>query len=103
MPQQHPGRLQILVVDAHCKRRLFQRKHRQTGKQALPDVSARRITVSWCTTDNRFCSDWSVLQQPLPLAQGQQLPPSASTGLAVVNTTKTKDLVKTGGGRVLFS
>lgn len=49
MPQQHPGRLQILV------------------------------------------------------AQGQQLPPSASTGLAVVNTTKTKDLVKTGGGRVLFS
>ncbi|ECJ1166734.1 hypothetical protein FNC24_24475, partial [Salmonella enterica subsp. enterica serovar Infantis] len=23
MPQQHPGRLQILVVDAHCKRRLF--------------------------------------------------------------------------------
>ncbi|MCV9218155.1 hypothetical protein ODZ45_08780 [Escherichia coli] len=36
-------------------------------------------------------------RQPLPLAQGHQLPPSASTGLAVVNTTKTKDLVKTGG------
>ncbi|EBO9097326.1 hypothetical protein FBQ56_24620, partial [Salmonella enterica subsp. enterica serovar Infantis] len=26
MPQQHPGRLQILVVDAHCKRRLFSTK-----------------------------------------------------------------------------
>ncbi|EDG6542374.1 pilus assembly protein, partial [Salmonella enterica subsp. enterica serovar Typhimurium] len=23
MPQQHPGRLQVLVVDTHCKRKLF--------------------------------------------------------------------------------
>ncbi|WP_249540450.1 type IV pilus biogenesis protein PilI [Escherichia coli] len=104
MPQQHPGRLQILVVDAHCKRRLF-----STKTPTDPDELARRFcTPDNCLVvvlrDNRFlfrleaCS-----RQPLPLAQGQQLPPSASTGLAVVNTTKTKDLVKTGGGRVLFS
>ncbi|EGA0674666.1 PilI type IV pilus biogenesis protein, partial [Escherichia coli] len=23
MPQQHPGRLQVLVVNTHCERRLF--------------------------------------------------------------------------------
>ncbi len=103
MPQQHPGRLQILVVDAHCKRRLF-----STKTPTDPDELARRF----CTPDN--CRGGTTRQpisvptgacsrQPLPLAQGQQLPPSASTGLAVVNTTKTKDLVKTGGGRVLFS
>ncbi len=103
MPQQHPGRLQILVVDAHCKRRLFSTKT-PTDPMSLPDVSARRITVSWwyyATTD--FCSDWSVLPAATAAGTRAAAPPSASTGLAVVNTTKTKDLVKTGGGRVLFS
>ncbi|WP_249544764.1 type IV pilus biogenesis protein PilI [Escherichia coli] len=92
MPQQHPGRLQILVVDAHCKRRLFQRKHRQTP-MSLPDVSARRITVSWwyyATTD--FCSDWSVLPAATAAGTRQQLPPSASTGLAIMNATEAKCL-----------
>ncbi len=43
MPQQHPGRLQILVVDAHCKRRLF-----STKTPTDPDELARRF----CTPDN---------------------------------------------------
>ncbi|EGD2493074.1 PilI type IV pilus biogenesis protein, partial [Salmonella enterica] len=38
MPQQHPGRLQILVVDAHCKRRLF-----STKTPTDPDELARRF------------------------------------------------------------
>uniref|UniRef100_UPI0030105F8F type IV pilus biogenesis protein PilI n=1 Tax=Escherichia coli TaxID=562 RepID=UPI0030105F8F len=42
MPQQHPG-LQILVVDAHCKRRLF-----STKTPTDPDELARRF----CTPDN---------------------------------------------------
>lgn len=87
MPQQHPGRLQILVVDAHCKRRLF-----STKTPTDPDELARRF----CTPDNwrqpisvptGACS-----RQPLPLAQGQQLPPSASTGLAIMNATEAKCL-----------
>ena len=71
MPQQHPGRLQILVVDAHCKRRLF-----STKTPTDPDELARRFcTPDNCLVvvlrDNRFlfrlgaCS-----RQPLPLAQG---------------------------------
>ncbi|EOL8208039.1 PilI type IV pilus biogenesis protein [Escherichia coli] len=43
MPQQHPGRLQILVVDTHCKRRLF-----STKTPTDPDELARRF----CTPDN---------------------------------------------------
>ncbi|EIC7377691.1 PilI type IV pilus biogenesis protein [Salmonella enterica] len=43
MPQQHPGRLQVLVVDTHCERRLF-----STTAQADPDELARRF----CTPDN---------------------------------------------------
>lgn len=43
MPQQHPGRLKILVVDAHCKRRLF-----STKTPTDPDELARRF----CTPDN---------------------------------------------------
>ena len=31
-------------------------------------------------------------RQPLPLAQGQQLPTSASTGLAIMNATEAKCL-----------
>ncbi|WP_434965537.1 hypothetical protein [Escherichia coli] len=60
---------------------------------SLPDVSARRITVSWwyyATTD--FCPTGACSRQPLPLAQGQQLPPSASTGLAIMNATEAKCL-----------
>ncbi len=103
MPQQHPGRLQILVVDAHCKRRLFSTKT-PTDPMSLPDVSARRITVSWwyyATTD--FCSDWSVL--PAATAAGTR---AAAPAISIYRTgcrkhNKTKDLVKTGGGRVLFS
>ncbi len=57
MPQQHPGRLQVLVVDTHCENAsCFQRKHRQIP-MSLPDASARRITALWwyyATTD--FCS-----------------------------------------------
>lgn len=43
MPQQHPGRLQVLVVDTHCKRKLF-----STKTQTDPDELARRF----CTPDN---------------------------------------------------
>ncbi|MCV9218158.1 PilI type IV pilus biogenesis protein [Escherichia coli] len=43
MPQQHPGRLQVLVVDTHCKRRLF-----STKTPTDPDELARRF----CTPDN---------------------------------------------------
>lgn len=43
MPQQHPGRLQVLVVDTHCERRLF-----SMTAQADPDALARRF----CTPDN---------------------------------------------------
>ncbi|EFA4194231.1 PilI type IV pilus biogenesis protein [Escherichia coli] len=43
MPQQHPGRLQVLAVDTHCERRLF-----STTAQADPDALARRF----CTPDN---------------------------------------------------
>ncbi|MEL5762537.1 PilI type IV pilus biogenesis protein, partial [Escherichia coli] len=38
MPQQHPGRLQILVVDAHCKPSLF-----STTTPTAPDKLARRF------------------------------------------------------------
>ncbi|EEP8674199.1 TPA: PilI type IV pilus biogenesis protein, partial [Escherichia coli] len=38
MPQQHPGRLQVLVVDTHCKRKLF-----STKTQTDPDELARRF------------------------------------------------------------
>lgn len=77
MPQQHPGRLQILVVDAHCKRRLF-----STKPMSLPDVSARRITVSWwyyATTD--FCSDWNVL--PAATAAGTR---AAAPAISIYRT-----------------
>ncbi|HHU4495390.1 type IV pilus biogenesis protein PilI [Escherichia coli] len=43
MPQQHPGRLQVLVVNTHCERRLF-----SATAQADPDALARRF----CTPDN---------------------------------------------------
>lgn len=43
MPQQHPGRLQVLVVDTHCKRKLF-----STKTPTDPDELARRF----CTPDN---------------------------------------------------
>uniref|UniRef100_UPI00358DF5CF type IV pilus biogenesis protein PilI n=1 Tax=Escherichia coli TaxID=562 RepID=UPI00358DF5CF len=37
MPQQHPGRLQVLVVDTHCKRKLF-----STKTQTDPDECHER-------------------------------------------------------------
>ena len=43
MPQQHPGRLQVLVVDTRCERRLF-----STTTQTDPETLARRF----CTPDN---------------------------------------------------
>lgn len=35
MPQQHPGRLQVLVVDTHCKRKLFSTKTQTDAKWHL--------------------------------------------------------------------
>ncbi|MCW7003563.1 PilI type IV pilus biogenesis protein [Escherichia coli] len=96
MPQQHPGRLQILVVDAHCKRRLF-----STKTPTDPDELARRFcTPDNCLVvvlrDNRFLFRLERAGSHRRW-QGQQLPPSASTGLAVVNTTKQKTSSKQVG------
>lgn len=78
MPQQHPGRLQVLVVDTHCKRKLFSTKT-QTDPDELADASARRITALWwyyATTD--FCSAWNV--HPVATAAGARVAaPAIST------------------------
>lgn len=81
MPQQHPGRLQILVVDAHCKRRLF-----STKTPTDPDELARRfctpdncLVVYYATTD--FCSDWSVL--PAATAAGTR---AAAPAISIYRT-----------------
>nr|WP_250696759.1 PilI type IV pilus biogenesis protein [Escherichia coli] len=89
MPQQHPGRLQILVVDAHCKRRLF-----STKTPTDPDELARRFcTPDNCLVvvlrDNRFL--FRLERAPgshCRWHKGRQLPPSASTGLAIMNATE---------------
>lgn len=85
MPQQHPGRLQILVVDAHCKRRLF-----STKTPTDPDELARRF----CTPDNCLVvvlrdNHWSVL--PAATAAGTRAAAPAisiyRTGYLKVKTT----------------
>ncbi|EGD1876900.1 PilI type IV pilus biogenesis protein [Salmonella enterica subsp. enterica serovar Stanleyville] len=43
MPQPHPGRLQVLVVNTRCERRLF-----STTTPTDPETLARRF----CTPDN---------------------------------------------------
>lgn len=93
MPQQHPGRLQVLIVDAHCKRKLF-----STKTPTDPDELARRFcTPDNCLVvvlrDNRFLFRLERAPgSPLLLAQGQQLPPSASAGLTIMNATEAKCL-----------
>ncbi|ENB0360894.1 PilI type IV pilus biogenesis protein, partial [Escherichia coli] len=65
MPQQHPGRLQVLVVDTHCKRKLF-----STKTQTDPDELARRF----CTPDTRHTQytlwDKGVFSGQLPVSTG---------------------------------
>lgn len=92
MPQQHPGRLQILVVDAHCKRRLF-----STKTPTDPDELARRFcTPDNCLVvvlrDNRFL--FRLERAPGSHCRWHRAaaPPSASTGLAIMNATEAKCL-----------
>ncbi|MCS0738922.1 PilI type IV pilus biogenesis protein [Escherichia coli] len=61
MPQQHPGRLQVLVVDTHCKRKLF-----STKTQTDPDELARRF----CTPDNCLVVVLCTMQQPISVPPG---------------------------------
>ena len=103
MPQQHPGRLQVLVVDTHCKRKLF-----STKTQTDPDELARRF----CTPDNCLvvvlCNNRFLFRlERAPGSHCRWRKGSRSRHQHLqdwlgVKTKKTKDLVKTGGDHVVF-
>ena len=85
MPQQHPGRLQVLVVDTRCERRLFSTTTPTDRDACPPFLHAGQLSRGGTTRQQISFPSGACPGQPQPLAQGTSFPPSASAGLAIMN------------------